>query len=57
MFGELADGAVTRLEKERAMTARNQIAELMWRDYLQMQGVVMGRGLKNPRGFSEGYGG
>ena len=36
-FGELADGAVTRLEKERAITAWNQIAELMWRDYLRMR--------------------
>lgn len=36
-FGWLANGAVTRTEKNRAIAARNHIADVMWRDYQQVQ--------------------
>ena len=35
-FGSLADGAVTRAEKERATTVRDQIAQEMWDDYQRL---------------------
>jgi hypothetical protein len=32
-FGTLADGAVTRAEKNRATARRDSIAQAMWEDY------------------------
>ena len=32
-FGQLANRAVSRAEKERAMRKRDQIAQAMWNDY------------------------